>query len=1854
MQRTVRGVLTLALLLAVALAFGQAQIARAADFTVTNTNDSGAGSFREAIIQANATVGPDSISFAIPGVGTHVINLLTALPVITDPVTITAETEEGWVAAGTDTAADLRVEINGASIGGSSTGLTFGAGSSGSVVRGLVINRFTVGIDLQSNNNTVRGNVIGLSLAGAPTAGSMQTGVQINGASGNTVGGTVVSARNVIAGQETSAISISGVTASSNKIWGNYLGTAPNGTTAINRSFTAAISITDAPSTQIGGAGAARNVIAGNVGNGINVSGSSATTTTIQGNYIGLDRTGAAVLGNAIGIYVLNAPGTTIGSATPGLGNVISGNTSDGIRVQGTTSPATTIRGNYIGVGAAGTTDLGNTANGIYILNSANNIIGGTTAEERNIISGNNGAGVVIQGIASTNTTLRGNYIGVGIGGTEDLGNSGNGVTLTSTTTMTVGGTAAGAGNLISGNGGIGLSLNVASLITIQGNTIGTNAAGTAALANNQGIVLQDSSDNVIGGTATAARNLVSGNTLEGIVVRGASSSNNAIQGNYIGVNTSGTGDLGNGGVGVNIFDAPANTIGGTVAGARNVISGNNAGGISIGFTLGSGASVGENRIEGNYIGTNATGNGAIANTGAGITVGQPDTTVGGTSAAARNVISGNTGNGISLTNIGVTVSNNIIRGNYIGVAADGTTALGNTANGILIDNFNNTIGGTAAGAANIIANNGGAGVTFASTAARTGSSIRANSIYNNVGLGIDLPPTGVTANDDKDPDSGANNLQNYPILSGATQTPTNYLISGTFNSTPLTSGFILEFFATDTCPAPGGQAQGRTYLGSTVVTTNVDGNATFTDLAVTAQPTLRWVVATATSATGNTSEFSPCVRVNNRPTITALPDRVTAVDVPIDINFTVGDFETPAANLLVSFTSSNQAVVPETNISLGGSGANRSATITPATGANGVTTITVIVTDADNASVTEDFQLIVSTPPTISDIPNQATASGVAVGPINFTVNDAETPPANLTLSATSSNPALVAVGNIVFGGTGTNRTVTVTPTAGQFGTATITVTVSDGFQTAEDEFDLTVGAAPVITPDIPNQVTSINTPVGPINFTITDADSTPAQVTVTATSSNTTLVPPSGIQIGGTGFNRNITVVPAPGQGGTTTITITATDNTNGTDTEVFDVIVNSPPTISPISDQSSANGAPVSNIPFVVSDLETPAGSLVLSAASSNTTLVPVANITFGGSGANRTVTVDPVDGIAGESEITITVTDADGGTASEPFFVRVSAPPVISTIPNQTILVNGVLGPINFTLTDETPASVVMSGVSSNQSLVINNKISFGGSGANRTLTVIPELGVNGVTTITLTATDASGLTDTEAFVLTVNARPVITAIPNQTTPMNVPIGGIAFTIGDVETPAANLAITATSSVQTIVQNASITVAGTGASRSLSIVPVNNAVGTTVITVTVTDTNGGSASTSFDLNVFPSGSNQLINNGQFSSPIGNGTGNWGVFGSPTPGAIQYRLNSGVFEFYRVAGTAQAVVLQNTQTPLVNGTPLVARVDLGNSSAIRKRVVVLLHDTDFSDSLTCSFWIEPSTPLSTYRMRGRITEAWTAATMSIYASSADSAGYLRVDNVELYQVPGLPTNETLCIEPTVPTGSGVDGANIVTNGGFTTGGTTIPAPWVKFAAPNAATSGVFRVQSNVAEFYRVPGSTSAVVYQNTGTAIAQNSIIEARFDLGNSSPVRKRAVILLHNSDFSDLQVCSFWLNGNTPMTTFVMRTYNGRAWPNASISVYVSPGDGQGWLRLDNVQMLLRPTKTIVGTECLLPGSTFVDDGTLESIPADMMPTLEPTATPALPTGELPIIATPAPFDAAVPSENGEGQLTEGEG
>jgi len=324
--------------------------------------------------------------------------------------------------------------------------------------------------------------------------------------------------------------------------------------------------------------------------------------------------------------------------------------------------------------------------------------------------------------------------------------------------------------------------------------------------------------------------------------------SDNRIEGNFIGIDVTGTVALGSRN-GVVVFGTN-NTIGGTSPAARNVISGNGTG-ILFGFS-----NVTGNTVLGNFIGIDVTGTAALGN-GIGIRItGAPNNTVGGTSPAARNVISGN-GRGILIDPQPFLSlpTGNLVQGNFMGTDVTGTAALGNgtavAMSGAGVSN--NTVAG------NIIAfNGGGIGVSGG-----TGNAILSNSIHSSAGLGIDLAPGGVTPNDVGDGDAGSNNLQNFPELAGAGTSG----IEGFLNSAADTT-FRLEFFASSTCD-PTGFGEGETFLGFSDVTTDVNGDANF--VSFLGAPLGDLVTATATDPDNNTSEFSQCVEVQG-------------FEVPVDI----------------------------------------------------------------------------------------------------------------------------------------------------------------------------------------------------------------------------------------------------------------------------------------------------------------------------------------------------------------------------------------------------------------------------------------------------------------------------------------------------------------------------------------------------------------------------------------------------------------------------------------------------------------------------------------------------------------------------------------------------------------------------------------------------------------------------------------------------------------------------------------------------------------------------------------------------------------------------------------------------------
>ncbi len=657
-------------------------------------------------------------------------------------------------------------------------------------------------------SNIIHGNLIGTDINGTRDLGNTGGGIAINKAPSNTVGGPVSKARNVISGNNGYGIAITSNSATGNQVYNNLIGTNITGTFAISNTgsgiyidapmnligaasmgnlisgnggdgvfidFTEAsgnqvlgnkigtnltgtaaipnqlsgIQITDAPTNTIGGPGAQDgNIISGNLNAGVWIEGSSglygAYNNKLVGNRIGTDSSGTSDLGNTYwGVYLDQAANNTIGGSSAGEGNLISGNARYGVYVGGTKAHHNRVLGNLIGTNIGGTGSIPNDGAGIFVSGAPTNTIGGPGAQEGNLVSGNQGGGVYFYSEAYNNQ-LMGNIIGTDNSGTSALANGNSGVILQDSFHNTIGGSAAGEGNLISGNhdNGIEIITDVSGNAhgnRVLGNKIGTDFAGSAAIPNQEsGIYIYDVPTNTIGGSGALEGNLISGNLLNGVDIYGSTVLNggygNTLLGNKIGTNSSGNSALGNGYSGVFLKDALHNTIGGSAAGAGNLISGNGRNGIEM--VLVSNGDMHGNRVLGNKIGTNLNGNAAVPNQWSGISISDvPTNTIGGAGSLEGNLISGNLKHGIYFYGSVLTDGphNNTLQGNKIGTSNSGNSALGNGYSGVYLENAaRNTIGGSAAGAGNLISGNGKDGITLYGANARN-NRVSGNKIGTNL-----------------------------------------------------------------------------------------------------------------------------------------------------------------------------------------------------------------------------------------------------------------------------------------------------------------------------------------------------------------------------------------------------------------------------------------------------------------------------------------------------------------------------------------------------------------------------------------------------------------------------------------------------------------------------------------------------------------------------------------------------------------------------------------------------------------------------------------------------------------------------------------------------------------------------------------------------------------------------------------------------------------------------------------------------------------------------------------------------------------------------------------------------------------
>ncbi len=802
-------------------------------FVVVNTNDSGTGSLRAAITQVNSdltdtSASPDQIDFDIPNSdpgydrGTWTITPTSALPAITNSVIIDGTTQPTYSGAPV-------IIVDGTSVAGDGLVLDSLAATSsaGSTIKGLEIDGFGgAGIHIKTNSNLIESNGLGAdqtgvqvdsasgmdNTIGGTTAaqGNLVThsqqngiligagqnvvdgnmigqntgnGVEVSNTTNNTIGGLVAGARNFIFGNFQDGILLIGDFTSANLVAGNWIGTDTTGSGPFANSGNG-IEI-DANSNSVGGTTAlARNVVSGNSQDGILITGNQ---NVVEGNYVGTDSTGTTALSNGLnGIEIDDSDSNIIGGIVVSARNVITGNRGRGILLSAG-ALNNQVEGNYIGVDATGNGLLGNDSSGVEVNSSSSNTIGGASVAAGNLILANSGEGILITSGGSNSAMgntiagnsdngvwifdatgpntiggMAGNFIagnaanGVlistsarsSVEGNRILENSSNGIDLNVSNQNTIGGTTSGDANIVAGNLGDGVLIQSSSSNLLESNRLeGGLRSGVEITGSSLG--------NIIGGTTPTAANTIEGQFQDGVAIEGALAQFNLVEGNSITDN----------GEGVELIESISNFVGGTANDAGNVISGNRGSGIRI--TGG----VSGDQVLGNFIGTDSSGQNVDPNGVDGVDlIGANYISIGGTAAGDRNVISGNLGNGISLT---AGATNDLVLGNYIGTDGAGSRPLPNGGDGVYLANVtNNTIGGIEAGSRNVISGNDVSGISLAAGA--TNHQILGNNIGTdssglkfvpNIVDGVDLIQA--TADTIGGPAAGAGNLISGNTLDG-------------------------------------------------------------------------------------------------------------------------------------------------------------------------------------------------------------------------------------------------------------------------------------------------------------------------------------------------------------------------------------------------------------------------------------------------------------------------------------------------------------------------------------------------------------------------------------------------------------------------------------------------------------------------------------------------------------------------------------------------------------------------------------------------------------------------------------------------------------------------------------------------------------------------------------------------------------------------------------------------------------------------------------------------------------------------------------------------------------------------------
>jgi hypothetical protein len=1257
-----------------------------ATFAVTNNSDSGTGSLRQAILNANAAAGADVITFNMSS--SLFITLTTALPTVTDTVTIDGTTQSGY--AGTPQV----VLVGNAAIG---DGLVLEG--SGSTVSALRIRSFGGnGIVLGgTGGHTVTGNWLGVDGTGLQDFGNTGDGIAIlAGSNGNTIGGTTAALSNLIAANDDDGISIR---SDNNVILGNRIGLSANGTALGNAGDGIAIEGDGSQNTIGSIATGEANKIAYNEGAGVSLSNSTTVIeNVIRGNAIfsngglGIDLNSDGVTANDLGDFdaganrSLNTP--VLVSATPG-------------------ASSTVIRGTYTGL-------TNTTVTLDFYAQSAYSTDAGANAD---------------QYLGSTSVTTNG--YGVGTFVTTVSSTVGIGQRVTATATQTSRGTSEFAEAIIAHPTYNRLifrddATNSRERVNLDGSGAGTifiglSHSGTA-----------DARNGLLYGVSTLSTSTVTRSGLDGSssTTVYTSSGQNFTE---IAVDTLRSR--------LYLFNDTDNSI------RRVDTNGGNATTILTGTGQVSALAVSEayNWLFFAEAGTikrvNADGTGVV------------------TIQAGLGTVGALAVDGLNGKLYWTDTTNDVVsRVKLDGTGSEVVVASFQSPTGLVIDSTNNRM---------FVGRDDGNHIETYDLDGSNGSTL-----VNSVGLPDDFSLVAVAGG-------------------GSAPTASSLGTASLVNNASLNVSFDGKFADADdsesrlvyTISAIGNPALfSSTLLDQASRTIRLTGAATGSGTTT--------VTVTATDTNGNTvsSDLSVTVGATNvAPTISAVANLATDEDQRTDpMTVVVSDANTAGSSLTLTATSSDTTLLPNSGISLvpnstGTNSRTYTLQLNPAQDANGGP-VTVTLTASDGSLTTQRTFTLTVTPvndaPSVPVIPNQTVAEDTALSPVSFTVTDVDNAGAELSVTATSSNQALLSNSDIELATTQTSAnsrtfTVAANPRLNASGVTTITVTTSDGESTTVRTFTLTVtpvNDAPSV-PVIPNQTVAEDTALSPVSFTVTDIDSAGSELSVTATSSNPSLLKDADIRFrtAQTNANSRVFTVAAslqPNASGTTTITVTASDG-KATSVRSFTLTVTSVPdtpvVVSTaalvIDEDSGTQRVPLRNY---FNDVDLPGDSLTY-AIVSRTNPGLLAGVVIDNSAGTLRFSTAPE--LFGTSALTIRATDSTGRSVTGVVRVDVTSindAPVFAAIADSTIAEDGTIA-IPLDIKDvETPfGSLDVTADVSNSSLFPDGTFQVTRTDSQFVLVATPAAQRFGVARFTLLATD--GTTSTamsfDLTVLSVNDVPI---------------------------------------------------------------------------------------------------------------------------------------------------------------------------------------------------------------------------------------------------------------------------------------------------------------------------------------------------------------------------------------------------------------------------------------------------------------------------------------------------------------